>query len=79
MKAVDEKVRAGVHELVDAILDAKTKGIDINLYLSSNFVSAFLFEGEECEIIDKTESIQLVSTKLFNTTIKRVKGWVENA
>lgn len=75
--AVDEKVRAGVHELVDAVLDANAKGAHINLYLSEGYMSACLFEGTE--IVDRAELAKLAPTKLFNTTVKRVKGWVENA
>ena len=77
MKAVDEKVRAGVHELVDAVLDAKAKGVKIHVNLSCDFFSAYLFEGTE--IVDQVELAQLAPIKLFNTTVKRVKGWVENA
>ena len=74
---VSEKVRVGVHELVDAVLDAKAKGVNISVHLGDGYISACLFEG--MEIVDRAELAELAPTKLFNTTVKRVKGWVENA
>lgn len=77
MKAVDEKVRAGVHELVDAVLDARAKGVEIHVDLYGEFMSACLFEN--VAIVDRVEFVRLVPSKFFDTAIKRVKGWAENA